>query len=174
VHPAAVESLLQEIVAVAPRWPVQPTNRRVEFFLINRSTGDSLSLVIGEDRSVSPAIELDRPSEGHSEYEVGLLQVGGPRESGLAPSLVGRVVRCDRETVSELSFDGDSVPTSSAVWVRGLLVAPSAQVVAFAVATDRVALEGSLQEFSVRSGDIADYDEVAYHFWVDRGYERDA
>jgi hypothetical protein len=173
VHPGAIESLLEEIVAVAPRWPVQPTNRQVEFFFINRSTGDSLSLVIGEDRSVSPAIELDRPSEGGSEYDVRLLQVGGPRESGVAPSLFGRVVRCDPGTVSELSFDGDSVPTSSAVWARGLLVAPSAQVVAFAVATDRVALDGSLQEFSARCAGVADYGEVAYHFWVDRDCEGD-
>jgi hypothetical protein len=173
VHPTAIESLLEEIVAVAPRWPVRPTNRLVERFFINRSTGHSLSLVIGEDRSVTPAIELDRSSDGHSEYAVRLLQVGGRREAGVAPSLFARVVRCDRNTVGELSFDGDSVPTWSAVWARGLLVAPSAQVVAFAVATDRVALESSLQEFSARCEDIADYDEVAYHFWVDRDYEGD-
>jgi hypothetical protein len=174
--PDAVEPLIEEIVAVArarSRWPVERTNRRAEFFFINTSSGDALSLLIGDDRTVTPVIELARPaSEDPEEYDVHLLQVGGPRTSGVVDALFGRVVRCDPAAVSELSFNGDAVPTSAEVWARALLVAPSAQVVAFAVAADRAALEDSLIKFSARCTRLDDYDDVAYHFFVDTDYER--
>jgi hypothetical protein len=174
--PDAVESLIEEIVAVArarSRWPVERANRRAEFFFVNTSSGDGLSLLIGDDRTVTPVIELARPaSEDPQEYDVHLLQVGGPRTSGVVEALYGRVVRCDPAEVSELSFNGDAVPTSEDVWARALLVAPSGRVVTFAVATDRAALEESLTKFSARCTRIDDYDEVAYHFFVDADYER--
>lgn len=175
VPPDAVEPLIEEIVAVARArspWPVGRTNRRAEFFFLSTSSGDGLSLLIGDDRTVTPAIELARPaSEDPEEYDVHLLQVGGPRTSGVVEALFGRVVRCDPGEVSELSFNGDAVPTSADVWARALLVA-SARVVAFAVAADRAALENSLIKFSARCTRLDDYDEVAYHFFVDTDYER--
>lgn len=122
---------------------------------------------------VTPAIELARlPSEDPEEFDVHLLQVGGPRESGVVEALFGRVVRCDPGSVGDLSFNGDAVPTSPDVWARVLLVAPNARVVAVAVATDRAALEHSLRKFSARCTGIDDYDEAAYHFWQDRDYQR--
>jgi hypothetical protein len=167
-RPDALEQLIEEIVAIArarSHWPVQMTNRRAEFFLINTSSGDGLSLVIGDDRTVTPVIDLARrPSEEPEEYDVHLLQVGGPRESGVVDALFGRVVRC--EAVSEMSFDGDAVPASPDVWARALLVGPGGRVLAFAVGTDRRALEHSLDKFSARSTQVDDYDEVAYHFFV--------
>ncbi|HEY6585072.1 MAG TPA: hypothetical protein VIZ29_09510 [Gaiellaceae bacterium] len=176
VPPAAVEPLIEEIVALArarSRWPVERTNRRAEFFFLNTSSGDGLSLLLGDDRTVTPAIELARPaSEDPKEYDVHLLQVGGPRTSGVVEALFGRVVRCDPAEAGELSFNGDAVPTSEDVWARALLVAPSGRVVTFAVAADRKALETALIKFSARCTRIDDYDEVAYHFFVDADYER--
>jgi hypothetical protein len=151
-------------------WTDEPARR---VFFINTSSGDGLSLLIGDDRTVTPAIELARPaSEDPEEYDVHLLQVGGPRTSGAVEALFGRVVRCEPGAISKLSFNGDAAPTSPAVWARALLVAPSAQVVAFAVAADRAALEDSLIKFSTRCTRLDDYDEVAYHFFVDSDYER--
>jgi hypothetical protein len=74
----------------------------------------------------------------------------GRQESGVVGRLFGRVVRCDPGSVGDLSFDGDAVPSSPDVWARALLVAPNGGVVAFAVATERAALEHSLCEFSAR------------------------
>ncbi len=110
-------------------------------------------------------IELARPaSKDPEEYDVQFLQVGGPRESGVLNGLFGRVVRCPPGAVSEQSFNGDAVPTSPDVWERALLVAAWGQVLAFAVATDRAALEHSLRKFSARCTGVDDYDDVAYHF----------
>jgi hypothetical protein len=176
VRPDAVEPLIEEIVALAragSRWPVERTNRRAEFFFVDTSSGDCLSLLLGDDPAVTPVIEPARPaSEDPDEYDVHLLQVGGPETSGVVEALFGRVVRCDPGEVSVLSFNGDAVPRSTDVWARALLVAPSGRVVAFGVAADRSALEDSLTEFSARCSRLDDYDEVAYHFFVNADYER--
>ena len=166
----APEPLIEEIGALArSSVPLNKTNRRAEFFLINRSSGDGLSVVIGDDRTVTPVIKLSRAPDGESEeYDVHLLQVGGPRGSGVVDALFGRVVRCDGAALTELSFDGDAVPTTPEVWARALLVAPDRDLVlALAVATDRAALEESLRKFSARCPRVDDYDDVAYHFFVD-------
>jgi hypothetical protein len=161
VRPDAVAPLIEEIVAVArarSRWPAQWTNRRAEFFVINTSSGDGLSLVVGDDRTVTPAIELERlPSEDPEELDVHLLQLGGRHESGVAGVLFGRVVRCDSGSVEDLSFNRDAVPSSPDVRARALVVAPNARVVAFAVATDRASLEHSLLKFSARCTEVDDY-----------------
>jgi hypothetical protein len=108
----ALEPLRAEIAAQArASWPVQGTNRRVEFFFIKSSTDEALSLVIGEDRTVMPLINLQRPaSEDPKEYDVHLLQVGAPTESGTVHTLFGRVVFCGPGAISDLSFNGDAVP----------------------------------------------------------------
>jgi hypothetical protein len=174
--PDAVEPLIDEIVALAragSRWSVERASRRAEFFFINTSSGDGLSLLLGDDLAVAPVVELARPAAGDpEEYEVHLFQVGGPETSGVVEALFGRVVRCDPGEVSELSFDGDAVLRSTAVWARALLVAPSGRVVAFAVASDHTALEDSLIKFSPRCARLDDYDGVAYHFFVNADYER--
>jgi hypothetical protein len=171
--PNAVEALTEEIVAVARArspWLVRRTNRRAEFFFINTSTGDGISLVLGDDRTVTAVIELERsPSDDPEEYDVHLLQVGGPKESGVVDALFGRIVHCDPGTVSELSFNGGTVPTSPDVWARALLLAPNGQVLAFAVATNRAALDDALHKFSSRCTRVDDYDEVSYHFFVHNG-----
>jgi hypothetical protein len=166
----ALEPLIEEIVALArSSGPIRDTNRRAEFFFINRSTGDGLSVLIGHDHTVTPVIDLGRtPRDEPEEYDVRLLQVGGPTESGVVDVLLGRVVRCDAAALTEMSFDGNAVPASPDVWARALLVAPDQQrVLGLAVATDRAALEGSLRTFSARSTRVDDYDEVAYHFFWD-------
>ncbi len=173
----AVEPLIEEIAALArASWPVSRTNRRAEFFLINRSSGDGLSVVIGDDHTVTPAIQLGRvPNHEPEEFDVRLVQIGGPTGHGVVDALLGRVVRCDAAALTELSFDGDAVPTSPDVWARALLVAPGRElVVALAVAADRAALEESLRNFSARCARVDDYDDVAYHFFVDNpsAYER--
>jgi hypothetical protein len=165
--PAELTPLIDEIVALArPSWPVRSTNRRAEFFFLNRSTGDALSVVVGDDRPVTAVIELARaPSANPEEYDVRLLQLGGPTDSGVVDALFGRVVRCDRAELADVSFYGAATPTAPAVWARGLLVGPDgALAVAVAVATEFAALEESLREFSSRSVAVDDYDDVAYHF----------
>jgi hypothetical protein len=168
--PDALEPLIDEIVALArarSRPPVEQASRRAEFFFVDTSSGDGLSLVVGDDPTVRPMIELARPPRGDSEeYDVHLLQVGGPRGSGVVQAVFGQVVRCDAGAVDELSFDGDAVPTSPDVWPRALLVAPDVRVLAFAVGPDRAALEQSLEKFSSRSTQVDHYDEVAYHFFL--------
>lgn len=173
--PDALEPLIQEIVALArSSSTLQSPKRRAELFLLDRSSGDALSVVIGDDKTVAPVIELGRPPETEPEqYDVRLLQVGGPTTSGVVEVLLGRVVHCD--TAVDLSFDGDALPTSPDVWLRTLLVAPDrGRVIALAIASDRGALEETLRKFSARCPRIDDYDEVAYHFFVDspREHER--
>jgi hypothetical protein len=169
--PDGVDALIEEIVAVARArspWPVERTDRRAEFFFVNTSSGAGLSLVIGDDRAVTPVIELGRrPTDDPEEYGVHVLQVGGPKGSGVVEALLGKIVRCDPGALSELSFNGDAVPSSPAVWARALLVAPDGFVVVFAVGPDRAALDHSLERFSSRCAWVDDYDEVAYHFFVD-------
>ena len=168
--PDALHALVEEIVAVAraqSRSPVERPSRHAEFFFIKMSTGDGLSLLIGDDRTVRPVIDLGRPpSKVPEEYDVQLLQVGGPRKSGIVGKLFGRFVQCEPGAVSELSFNGDAVPTSPDVWTRALLVKPDGPVLAFSVGPDRAALEHSLEKFSARSMRVDDYDEVAYHFFL--------
>jgi hypothetical protein len=164
----AVEGLIDEIVALArASGPARRTNRRGEFFFLDRPSGNGLSVLIGDDDTVTPVIELNRaPSDKPEEYEVQLWQVGGPTGSGVVEALFGRVVRCDAAAVAELNFNGDSVPTSPDVWTRALLLSSHRKlVVALAVASDRPALEESLRKFSARCTTIDDYDEVAYHFF---------
>jgi hypothetical protein len=166
----ALAPLIEEIVALArASGPVRDTNRRAEFFFINRPTGDGLSVVIGHDHTVTPVINLGRAPRGEpEEYDVRLLQVGGPTDSGVVDALFGRVVRCEAAALTELSFDGNAVPASPDVWARALLVAPDRQLVlGLAVASDRAALEESLRNFSRRSATVDDYDDVAYHFFWD-------
>jgi hypothetical protein len=169
--PGDLAPLIDEVVAIArvrSRWPVERPSRSAEFFFVNSSTGDALSLVIGDDRSVTPVVELAQPpSDDPEEFSVHLRQVGGPTGSGVVDTLLGRVVRCEPGTVADLTFDGDAVPLSTAVWARGILVAEDGGVLAFAVATDREALAQSLEKFDARCTRIDDYDDVAYHFFVD-------
>jgi hypothetical protein len=167
-----VEPLVEEVVAVArSARPVDRTARRVELFLVDRARGDALSVLIGDDGGVAPAVELGRrPSAEPEEFTVHLLQVGGPKGSNVVDALFGRVVRCAAAAHPDLSFDGRAVPTSPDVWLRALLVAPDRELVlALAVASDRAALEESLRKFSARCPRVDDYDDVAYHFLLDDG-----
>jgi hypothetical protein len=167
--PDAVEALIQEIVALGrSSAPLEPSNRRAELFLVNRSSGEGLAVLIGDDDTVTPVVELDRPHDQPERYDVHLLQVGGPPGSGVADALLGRVVRCDGAALADLSFDGDAVPSSPDVWARALLVASDRKrVVTLAIASDRAALEDTLRKFSALCARADDYDDVAYHFFVD-------
>jgi hypothetical protein len=170
--PAELTRLIDEIVALArSSWPVRTTNRRAEFFFLDRSSGDALSVVVSDDRTVAAVIDLGRPpSANPEEYDVRLLQLGGPTDSGVVDALFGRVVRCNPAELGDFSLDGDAVPTSPDVWARGLLVAPDGGLaVAVAVASDFTALEESLRKFSSYSVAVEDYDDVAYHFLGYRG-----
>ena len=163
------QPLLDEVVGLArASWPVQRTARRVELFLVDTPGSTALSLLIGDDRTAAAVIDVSRPHDEPREYNVHLLQVGPPKESGVVEALYGRVVHCDAGAVEELSFDADSIP-EPAVWARGLLVASErAEVAAFAVATDRTALEQSLTTLSAAAMRVEDYDDVAYHFFEHR------
>jgi hypothetical protein len=167
--PDVLEPLVEEIVAVArarSRWPVEKPNRRAEFFLLNTSSGDGLSVVIGVDRTVTPAIELGRPpSEDPEEYDVHLLQVGGPRASGRVEGLFGLLVRCDAGSAND-SFNGAAVPPSQHVWARALLLARDGRLLVLAVGADSAALQDSLQKFSARCRQVEAFDEVPCHFFV--------
>jgi hypothetical protein len=164
------DSLLDEIGELArASWPVRRTSRRVELFLVDTPGWNGLSLLIGDDPSVEPVIDVSRPHGEPEEYDVRLLQVGPPEGSGVVDALFGRVVRCVAGEEDDVSFDGDAVPASRAVWTRGLLVAPDrGELAAFAIATDRAALEQSLARFSDRATRVEDYDDVAYHFFEHR------
>jgi hypothetical protein len=170
--PDAFEPLIDEIAALArSSWPVRRTSRRAEFFFVNRATGDGLSVLVGDDRTMTPVIDLGRrPSGEPEEYDVRLLQLGGPSDSGVVDALFGRVVRFDAAPPAELAVDGGAAPGSADVWARALLIAPDrALAVALAVAADFAALEESLRTFSVRSTRVDDYDDVVYHFLDYRG-----
>jgi hypothetical protein len=168
--PDALGGLFEEIVTLArsrSRSRVRDRTRRAEVFFVNTSTGDGLLLLLG-DRRAQPVLELERtPIDRPEEYEVRLLQIGGPRDSGVVEALYARVVRCDRDTAGDASFDWDAVPRSSEVWARAVLTSPDGRLLAFAVATDRSALEQALARFSARCTQVDDYDEVAYHFFFD-------
>jgi hypothetical protein len=142
-----------EIVALARSGsPGLDAGRRVELFFLDHETGKGLSLLIADDAGLRPVIEL---ADGGTpeDYEVRLLQVGGPRGDGVVPALLGRVVR------SELTELETKPPSSPAVWTRGWLAASDRQV-GFAVATDRAALDDALPT----GPGAVDYDDVAYHF----------
>ena len=166
----ALEPLTEEIVALArSSGAARIGKRRVELFLVDRASGGSLSVLLGDDRGVTPVIDLARaPSADPEEYDVHLLQVGGPRDSGVVEALVARLVRCDAVALDDLSFDGDAVPKSPDVWMRALLIAPDgAPALAVAVGSGRPAVEESLRKFSARCDAVDDYEDVAYHFFVD-------
>jgi hypothetical protein len=96
--PAAVPWLINEIVTLARArsdWVVRDRDRAAEFFFVDTPTGDGLSVVLGEGLNVMPAIDITGADRGEAEeYDVQLLQVGGPRDSGVVPALFARVVRC--------------------------------------------------------------------------------
>ena len=166
-----MELLVDEVVALArdrARWPFHRSGLRAEFFCIDTSSGDALSLVLCDDLSVEPAIELERAANADpKEYDVLVLQVGGPRGSGVVDALVGYVARCGPGAAGELSFNGNTVPASPEVWTRGLLIGRDEGVVAFAIGSDDEVVRDSLRRFIERSTNIGAYDEVVYHFWVD-------
>jgi hypothetical protein len=84
-------------------------------------------------------------------------------------ALFGRVVHCPAGDDDDVSFNGDAVPASRPVWTRGLLIAPErGELAAFAIATDRAALEQALEKFTGRATRVDDYDDVAYHFFEHR------
>jgi hypothetical protein len=160
--PAEVEPLVDEIVALARSAGSAVTRaRRAEFFFLDRPTGNGLSIVLAEDETVPPVIDLGQPPSGDPEhYDVRLLQVGGPEGSGVVPNLHGRVVRYDGDDPSP------DPPTSPDVWARAFLAAPGGRV-ALAVATSREALGESLRACEAGSTGVEDYDDVAYHFFFD-------
>jgi hypothetical protein len=164
-------SLINEIVTLARArsdWVVRDRDRAAEFFFVDTPSGDGLSVVLGEGRSVMPAIDVGAANRGEvEECEVQLLQVGGPRDSGIIPALLARVVRCGPVAVHD-AFNGDAVPTSTDVWVRALLRAASGDAVAFAVATEGLALEESLRRLTGQASEVKDFDDCVYHFWRDR------
>jgi hypothetical protein len=169
--PAAVPWLINEIVTLARArsdWVVRDRDRAAEFFFVDTPTGDGLSVVLGEGLNVMPAIDITGADRGEAEeYDVQLLQVGGPRDSGVVPALFARVVRCGPDALRD-AFNGDAVPTSSHVWVRALLCAASGDVLAFTIGTDRVALEDSLRKLTSQATEVNDFDDCVYHFWRDR------
>jgi hypothetical protein len=169
--PAALPWLINEIVTLARArsdWVVRDRDRAAEFFFVDTPSGDGLSVVVGEGLSVMPAIDVEGAERGEAEEcEVQLLQVGGPRDSGVVPALSARVVRCAPDALHD-GFNGDAVPTSTHVWVRALLRAASGDVLAFAVGTDRIALEDSLRKLTGQANEVNDFDDCVYHFWRDR------
>jgi hypothetical protein len=140
------------------------STRRALF--VNRPSGDGLSLVIGDDRSVAPVIALSRaPTGDPEEYEVRLLQVGAPTCSGVVDALFGRVVRCDATAIA--AFARDAVPACPDVWARALLVAPERDTgVAVAVGSSSAALDDTLSTFTASSAAVDDYDDLGYFFFA--------
>jgi hypothetical protein len=171
IPPDGAQQLTDEIVALArASWPVRRTARRVELFCVDTLGETGLSVVVGDDRTVRPVIDVSRPSGGEpQEYDGRLLQVGPPKRSGVVAALYARVVHCDARALDDLTFDGNGPPASPEVWTRGLLVSSDrGDVAAFAVATDRAALEESLAAFDAVATRVEDYDDVAYHFFEHR------
>jgi hypothetical protein len=163
--PAAVDELTDEVIAVAraQRGATAAIERRAEFFLVEPSKGDCLSIVAGDNSTVCAVVELPRLARGEpQEYDVVLLQLGGPRGSGVVDALYGRVVYCAQAGGEETSAVHD-VPASPHVWARAMLLGPD-ELVAFAVGTDRGVLEQTLGELVDRPARSEDYGEVAYHF----------
>jgi hypothetical protein len=173
VPPVEVESLIDEVVAAARARSgssMLSGDRDAEFFFVDRPNGRGLSLVLGDDKTVSAVIEIPRSSsEQPAEYEVQLLQLGGPLSSGVVENLFARVVRCSPGEAPDRPFHGGAVPTSPEVWARGVLAGMDGRVLAFAVATAHGALDEALNEFSSRCAHVDDYDEVAYHYLGGRG-----
>lgn len=169
--PAAVSWLVNEVVALARARShefVRNPDRTAEFFFVDTPTGDGLSVVLGTSRTVMPAIDIEGAERGDpEEYDVQLLQLGGPRGSGVVPSLFARVVRGGPDAAHE-ALDRDAVPSSPDVWVRALLLAAGGDLIAFAVGTDWAAIDESLQTLSASATDVESFDDVAYHFWRDR------
>lgn len=160
VAPEQLEDLLAEIVALARAARPADGRRRAELFFVDHRSGNCLSVVIG-DQGVRAVIELARrPSGGSADYEVRLLQVGGPTTSGIVPVLLGRVVSGDA-----LDLPRDP-PRSPEVWVRAFLAADTEQL-ALAVGTDRAAVEASVTGAGTSVTSVADYDDVPYHFFFD-------
>jgi hypothetical protein len=161
--------MLDEIVAAArerSRSRVHDLSRHAEFFCVDTASGECLSIVVGDGPAMDATVELARPPSGPAEnYVVRLLQLGGPRDSGVLDGMYARVVRCEGDAVpSESALRGFPPPASTEVWARGLLAAETNDVVGFAVATDRHALAPSLEELCTANVLVGDYDEVGYHF----------
>jgi hypothetical protein len=169
--PDTVGALVDEVVDVARRGSMAAVKQRkmvAEFFFVNTESGECLSLLLGDDRSIAPVIELADQSGSSEELAVNLLQLGGPRDSGVVDALLGRVVRCPPHAVADVSFNGGAVPSSPEIWLRVLLGASNGDVVAVSVGTDPASLQASLEKFSARCPAVTDYDDVVYHFWRDR------
>ena len=169
--PAAVSWLVNEIVALARSRShefVRNPDRTAEFFFVHTPTGDGLSVVLGTSRAVMPAIDIEGADRGDpQEYDVQLLQLGGPRDSGVVPALYAKVVR-GRPDAAHEALDRDAVPSSPHVWVRALLRANGGDVLAFAVGTEWAAIAESLQKLGAPAAEVESFDDVAYHFWRDR------
>jgi hypothetical protein len=168
--PLEVDSVLKEIVAVArDRFSRHghDLDLHAEFFCVDTESGRCLSIVVGEREGMDAEVELARPPSGPPEdYVVWLLQLGGPRDSGVVEGLYARVVRCARTTVpGETALRGFPPPASTEVWARGLLGAETRDVIGFAVATNRDALTLSLEELCSSSVLVGDYNEVPHHFF---------
>ena len=159
----AVAPLVDEVVSLARARSPSPA-AHAEFFFVDSAGGEGLSVLLADDESATPAIALPRPPSDVQDYSVHLLQLGGPRRSGVVETLLGRIVWCDPEHLRDLSFNGDAVPASAAVWARTILVMPGREVLALAVATEQAPLEESLDKFAAAARSVHDYDDVAYHF----------
>ena len=160
-----LDALEAEIVERArASWPVGRTNRRAEFFFVD-PRGDGLSVLVGDDPTVSAVIDLARrPSADAEELDVTVLQLGGPKRSGIVEALYGRVVRCAPDVVAEQAADLPA-PSTSDLWARALLVSPDRdRALGVAVGTTQPALEEALAEFTLPGAVPDDYREVAYHF----------
>jgi hypothetical protein len=164
-----MDGLLDEVVTVARRNAfshVRDPKRKAEFFCVDRSSGACVSIVVGADATVTEAIVLAlQPTDAPLEYVAKLLQLGGPRDSGVVEAMYARFVRCRTDAIPSASaLRRFPPPTSTQVWARALLVTDTDDFVGFAVGTDRDALAGSLGELCTSSVSAGDYDEVAYHF----------
>jgi len=167
VSPDAVAALVDEVVDVARRRssaPVEPREMVAEFFFVNAVSGECLSLVIGHDPSIAPVIDFAEHDGSPEELSVNLLQLGGPRDRDVVDALLGRVVRCPSRATASVSFNGDAIPSSPAIWARALLSGESGDVVAVAVGTDPERVQDALGKLSARCPVVADYD-VVYLFW---------
>lgn len=168
--PEEIDVLLDEVATVAHSRSsshADDRSRHAEFFCVDTATVECLAIVVGDGPGVSGVIQLERPASGPArEYAVQLLQLGGPRDSGVLEGMYGRLVRCRGDALpSHSALQGFPPPTSAAVWARGLLAADTGDVLGFAVAIDRDALAGSLRELCASNDPAGDYDEVAYHFF---------